>query len=73
MLLDKVRSMLTDVNLSDSYWYNILEYAALLHNVSHTHTLDNLMLEEVWSGNKPDISMYWVFSSQAFIHIPKKK
>jgi hypothetical protein len=62
-LLDKVRSMLTNANLPDSYWYDALEYAALLHNISHTRVLNNLMLEEAWSGNKPDISMYWVFGS----------
>jgi hypothetical protein len=63
MLLDKVHSMLTDTNLPDSYWYDALEYTALLHNISHTCVLDNLTPEEAWSGNKPDISMYWVFGS----------
>jgi GAG-pre-integrase domain len=62
-LLDKVHVMLTDVNLPNSYWYDALEYAALLHNVSHTRALNNLMLDKVWSGNKPDILMYWVFGS----------
>ena len=73
MLLDKVRSMLTNANLPNSYWYDTLEYAALLHNVSHTCVLNNLTPEEVWSGNKPDISMYQVFGSRAFMHVPKKK
>jgi hypothetical protein len=72
-LLDKVRAMLTDANLPDSYWYDALEYAALLHNVSHTRALDNLTPDEAWSGNKPDISMYRVFGSRAFMHVPKKK
>jgi hypothetical protein len=35
-LLDKVHAMLTDANLPDSYWYDVLEYTALLHNMSHT-------------------------------------
>jgi transposase InsO family protein len=72
-LLDKVRVMLTDVSLPNTYWYDVLEYAALLHNISHTCALDNLMPDEVWSGNKPDISMCQVFSSRAFMHVPKKK
>jgi hypothetical protein len=57
-LLNKVRTMLTDMNLPNSYWYNALEYAALLHNVFPMCALDNLISEEDWSGNKPDVSVY---------------
>jgi hypothetical protein len=52
-LLNKVQAMLTNANLPNSYWYNALKYATLLHNVSYTHMLNKLMLKEVWSGNKP--------------------
>ena len=38
-LLDKVRSMLHDAALPESYWYDALVYAAHLHNVTPTHDI----------------------------------
>lgn len=40
-LLDKVRSMLQDVSLPESYWYDALDYAVLLHNVTPTRALES--------------------------------
>jgi hypothetical protein len=72
-LLDKVRSMLQDAALPESYWYDALEYAALLHNVTPTRALDGITPEESWSGNKPDVSRLRVFGARAFVHIPEKQ
>jgi hypothetical protein len=69
-LLDKVRAMLIDAKLPKSYWYDTLEYMALLHNVVPTRALGDITPEEAWSGNKPDISRLCVFGSRAFVHIP---
>ena len=38
-LLDKVRAMLLDARLPESYCYDALEYAALLNDVVPTHAL----------------------------------
>jgi len=46
MLLEQVRMMLTDADLLDSYWWDTLQYAALLHNMSPTRSLDNSTPEE---------------------------
>ena len=69
-LLNKVWVMLLDAELPELYWYNVLKYAALLHNVVPTRALGDMTPEEAWSGNKPDVSRLCVFSSQAFVHIP---
>jgi hypothetical protein len=69
-LLDKVRTMLADANLPESFWYDALEYAAILHNCLPTNSLPNLMPEEAWSGNKPDIFHLRVFSCPAHMHVP---
>ena len=69
-LLDKVRAMLLDAELPESYWYDALEYAALLHNMVPTHALGDMTPEEAWSGNKLDVSRLHVFGSRAFVHIP---
>jgi hypothetical protein len=72
-LLDKVRAMLLNATLPESYWFNTLQHAVHIHNVTPTHTLKDLTPEEAWSGNKPDISSLHIFGSQAFIHIPNKQ
>jgi len=48
--------MLADAELPDIYWWDALQYEALLHNVSPTHALEDCAPEEDWSGNKPDVS-----------------
>ena len=72
-LLDKVQSMLTDAELPDTYWYDTLTYATHLHNVSLTHALEDMTPEEVYSGNKLDVSCLHVFGCKAFVHIPDKQ
>src|SRR5713226_5475972 len=41
-LLDKVRAMLVDAGLPETYWYDALEYAAFIHNLSPTRALENM-------------------------------
>jgi hypothetical protein len=72
-LLDKVQSMLHDASLPETYWYDALEYAALLHNITPKCVLEGITPEEAWSGNKSDISCLRVFSAQAFVHVPNKQ
>jgi GAG-pre-integrase domain len=69
-LLDKVRAMLLNAGLPESYWYNVLEYMAHLHNIVPTRALGDVTPEEAWSGNKPDVSWLCIFGSRAFVHIP---
>jgi hypothetical protein len=71
-LLDKVRAILTDATLPDSYWFDALEHAALLRNLSPTRALIDKTPEEAWSGTKPDVSSLRVFGARAFVHIPDK-
>ena len=55
-LVEQVRTILLDAELPNSYWWDALQYAALLHNVSPTRSLADSTPEESWSGNKPDVS-----------------
>jgi len=71
-LVERVRTMLIDAELPDGYWWDALQYAALLHNVSPTHSLSDCTPEESWSGNKPDVSRLRVFGCKAFVYIPDK-
>jgi hypothetical protein len=71
-LLDKVRAMLSDADLPDSFWYDALEYAAVLHNHLPTRSLPDITPEEAWTGNKPNASRLRVFGCKAHMHVPKK-
>jgi len=71
-LVKRVRTMLIKAELPDTYWWDALWYATLLHNVSPTRSLSDGTPEESWSGNKPDISRLHVFGCKAFVHIPDK-
>lgn len=55
-LVERVRTMLADAELLDIYWWDTLQYAVLLHDVSPTHALEGSTPEEAWSGNKPGVS-----------------
>jgi len=71
-LVKWVCTMLINTELPNSYWWDALQYTALLHNMSPTRSLSNCTPEESWSGNKPDVSHLRVFGCKAFVHIPDK-
>jgi hypothetical protein len=71
-LLNKVWAILLNANLPRTYWFDALEYATQLHNVTLTQALNTSTPEEVWSGNKHNVSHLHVFGCQAFVHIPDK-
>jgi reverse transcriptase-like protein len=72
-LMEKVQAMLVDMDLTGTYWFDALKYAVILQNVSPTHALCDLMPEEAWSGNKPDIAHLRIFRCWAHVHIPKER
>jgi len=69
-LLNRVRAMLSNVKLPDSYWLEALNYAILLHNVSPTATL-TIIPAEAYSATKPDISRLRIFGCVAHAHVPE--
>ena len=72
-LLNMACSMLDDAKLPESFWFEAVKYAAHIHNATPTRALDDTTPEEVWSGNKPNVSRFRVFGARAFVHIPKKR
>ena len=65
--------MLEDAKLPELFWFEAVKYATYIHNTTPTRALEDTTPEEVWSGNKPDVSHLCVFGMRAFVHIPKKK
>jgi len=71
-LVERVHMMLIDTELPNAYWWDALQYATHLHNVSLTCSLSDCTPKESWSGNKPDVSCLRIFGCKAFVHIPNK-
>jgi hypothetical protein len=64
--------MLLNAKLPKSHWYDALQYAVHIHNITPTRILHDQTPEEAWSSNKPDVSSLCVFGSRTFVHIPDK-
>lgn len=70
-ILEKVRCMLFDSNLSDSFWAEAATTAAYLINRIPCRGMTDETPEERWTKRKPDLSMLKVFGCKAMAHIPK--
>ncbi|KAG7299880.1 hypothetical protein JYU34_016900 [Plutella xylostella] len=55
------------------YWAEAVVTAAYIINRSPTKSLSNITPEEVWSGEKPDLSHIRIFGCRAMVHIPKER
>jgi len=69
-IMEKVRAMLTDANLSKNYWAEAANTAIYLKNRSPTKALVNSTPEEKWTGKKVDLNHLKVFGCTAYLHVP---
>ena len=65
--------MLHDQDLSAYLLKGATSTTMYIHNRSPHAVLDEKTHEEVFTGEKPDISHIWIFGSPVYIHIPKEK
>ncbi len=73
-ILEKAKCLLHDANLSKEFWGEAVNMAVYLINRSVCSSLDNMKTpEEMWSGEKIDVSNIRIFGSKVFVHIPKQK
>jgi hypothetical protein len=72
-LLDTARTMLVNSNLLDLFWFDALEYASIIHNSTPYTSLQATTPNELYSGNKPDVSHLHIFSCNTYVHIHKDK
>jgi hypothetical protein len=71
-LIEKVRCMLFDCNLSKKYWAEAINTAVYLKNRSPTSAVEGAVPEEMWTGEKIDLSHLKVFGCKAQVHVPKQ-
>lgn len=69
-LLEKTRCMLAKSKLSNKFWAEAVSTACFLANRSPKRCLDGCTPEEIWSGQKPDLSSLKVFGCRARAFIP---
>lgn len=73
-LMEKVRALLHQSELSKEMWGEALYVAAYVTNRSPTNALVELKTPfEMWNGRKPDLSNLKMFGSHAYKQIPKEK
>ncbi|KAH9743695.1 hypothetical protein KPL70_003390 [Citrus sinensis] len=72
-LVEKVRCMLFNANLSKHFWVEAVTTAAYLVNRSPSVALQFKTPQEVWSGKPPDLSNLRAFGCLAYAHINQGK
>ena len=70
-LVERVRCMLSDAKLSDSFWAEALNTAAYVINLSPAVALDGDVPDRVWTGKNVSYDHLRVFGCKAFVHVPK--
>ena len=73
LLMEKVRSMLSDIGLGQEFWAVVVDTTCYLKNQSPTSALVDKTPHEVWSDKNPCIAYLIIFGCDAFIHVPKEK
>jgi hypothetical protein len=66
-LIDMTRSMLSEYNVSDSFWAEAINTACHASNRLYCHRLLKKTPYELLIGRKPNISYFWVFGCKCYI------
>ena len=67
-LLEKVRCIMSGLGLGKSFWVEAVVTTAFLVNRSFNTAIDRKTLEDMWSGNKPNLSNLKTFGCAAYAH-----
>ena len=65
--------MLSDTELGQEFWAEVVETACYLVNKSPSSALEDKTPHEVWTGEKPSLSHLRVFGCDTYVHVPKEK
>ena len=73
MIMEKVRCMLSNANLSKSFWAKAASTACFLINRSPSVAIEKKTPQEVWSGNLANYSDLRIFGCPAYAHVDNGK
>ena len=71
--MEATRAMLHDQDIPMHLWVEAARTAVYVHNHTPHRVIQNKTPEEVFSGNKPEVSHLRIFGCPLYIHIPKEK
>ena len=72
-ILNMVRSLLARGKIPKSFWLEAVNWSIHVLNRSPTFAVQNMTLEEAWSGWKPAIDHFRIFGSITYAHVLDKK
>ena len=70
-LIEIIRSILADLELSKGFWAEALSHATHLRNRSPTNAVQDKTPYEAWTCNKPNVSHLRISGCDAYAHVPK--
>nr|GEW22460.1 retrovirus-related Pol polyprotein from transposon TNT 1-94 [Tanacetum cinerariifolium] len=72
-IMEKVRCMLSHANLDKDFWVEVATTATYLINHSPHRSLDDNIIEILWSGNSVDYSNLRDFGCPVYVHVNEGK
>lgn len=69
-IMEMARSMLKAKHFPNDYWVEVVTCAAYILNRCPTKSVQNIVLEEAWSGRKHSVTHMRVFGCLAYAHVP---
>jgi hypothetical protein len=71
-LMEKSRSMLSDAELGQEFWEEVVGTSCYLVNQSTSSVLDDKNPHEVWNEKNPSLQHLRVIGCDAYVHVPKE-
>lgn len=72
-IIEAAKAMVHDQNIHISFWVEAANTTLYIQNRYPHAILENTTPEEVFTGNKPDLSHLRVFGCPVYVHVPKEK
>ena len=71
--MEAIKAMIHDQDLPMHLWAKAARTAIYVQNISPHRVLGNKTPEEMFSGEKPEVSHLRIFGCPVYIHVPKEK
>lgn len=71
-IMETVRCMLHDANMTDEFWGEAVSTAVYLINRRPNSSIEFKIPEEIWSGKPIDFSKIKIFGCYCYVHVPKE-
>ena len=71
--MEAVKAMIHDQDLPMHLWEEAAGTAVYVQNRSPHKAIGNKTLEEIFSGEKPEVNHLRIFDCPVYIHVPKEK